>query len=144
MPFDRCYTVIANGCWEWQRAILKTGYGAFRKDNRQWRAHRYSHTITNGPIPAGMDVMHSCDNRKCVNPAHLSIGSRIQNMRDAARKGRMPKGEAHVRAKLTYKDAARIRLLCETMMQKDVAAIFGVHKTTVCAVINRHKRGGWA
>jgi hypothetical protein len=143
VPFDQCYLVRPSGCWEWQRAILKTGYGFYTKDNRKWRAHRYSYTINIGPIPAGLDVMHSCDNRKCVNPAHLSVGTRLQNMRDALARGRTPRGEKHPGAKLNRKDAARIRLLCETMTQKAVAEVFGVDPSTVCAVVNRYKRGGW-
>lgn len=143
VPFENCYKVMPSGCWEWQRAILKNGYGTLRRDGRQWRAHRYSYKLAHGSVPHDMDVRHSCDNRKCVNPAHLSIGTRLQNMGDAQVRDRLPRGEKHKCAKLNRLDAARIRLLCKTMTQKAVAKIFGVTPSTVCAVVNRYKRGGW-
>jgi hypothetical protein len=144
VPFSECYRVTPTGCWEWTRALLKTGYGAFRRDGRQWRAHRYSYTVSKGPIPDGKDVRHSCDNPKCVNPKHLSLGTRRQNMRDAQSRNRLPKGEHHQGAKLTRTDADRIRVLCETMTQKAVAKVFRVNPSTVSLIVNRRPRGGWA
>ena len=82
-----------DGCWNWNGTKTPNGYGAihgFKNGKRTTlRAHRISHEIHHGPIPDGMDVMHSCDNRLCVNPAHLSYGTRHDNMVDAARKSRI-------------------------------------------------------
>ena len=75
-------------CWEWKGALSKSGYGQTRINGAQIRAHRYAYAAFNGPIPEGLFVMHSCDNRKCVNPAHLSTGTHTDNMRDCAAKGR--------------------------------------------------------
>jgi hypothetical protein len=87
--FGRSYLVDASGCWLWTGARFKTGYGGLRADNgRTVRAHRFSYELRRGPIPPGLDVMHACDVRLCVNPAHLSIGTRLDNMRDAVAKGR--------------------------------------------------------
>lgn len=66
-----------------------TGYGAFGpKGTGQVGAHRYSWFLANGPIPTGMYVLHTCDDRACVNPAHLFIGTQRDNIRDMIAKGR--------------------------------------------------------
>jgi hypothetical protein len=73
----------------WTSARRGDGYGAFQVESkRQISAHRYSYQLHHGEIPAGMVVMHSCDQPLCVNPSHLSIGTTADNARDAFRKGR--------------------------------------------------------
>jgi hypothetical protein len=82
----------SDGCWEWTGLISVNGYGRFiAKGPIFWAAHRYAWALTNGAIPEGRVVMHACDNRKCVNPAHLSVGTQSDNLLDASRKGRLPK-----------------------------------------------------
>lgn len=71
-------------CWEWLGAGKGNGYGHTSKG----AAHRVSYEIFVGKAPAGMDVCHTCDNRCCVNPSHLFIGSRADNMNDMKLEGR--------------------------------------------------------
>jgi hypothetical protein len=77
------------GCWEWQGANNGKGYGCFGKEgSRPYYAHRFSWELHAGPIPDGLFVLHRCDNRRCVNPEHLFLGTQGDNMRDMIAKGR--------------------------------------------------------
>ena len=82
------------GCWEWTSSLQGNGYGAFfthliEQGRKCHGAHRFSWELTNGKIPKGLWVLHKCDNRICVNPEHLFLGNRTDNMRDAAKKKRI-------------------------------------------------------
>lgn len=73
-------------------------------------AHRISYEISAGKeIPPGVIIMHSCDNPQCVNPAHLSTGTSMDNCRDCIAKGRNAKGERNGRARLTEEQVSEIR-----------------------------------
>lgn len=92
-------------CWQWQGVVdAGVGYGRL---GRRW-AHRVSWELANGrPIPPGLFVLHSCDNRLCVNPAHLRVGTHDENMQDAVDRDRLSRA---VRAsKISAGDAREIR-----------------------------------
>ncbi len=102
-------------CWPWLGPLDTRGYGHTAYDGRNYRAHRLAYISVNGPIPThdnNSSVMHSCDNRPCCNPAHLSLGTHAANMADMKAKGRRKNinfAEANGRAKLTSDQVAAIR-----------------------------------
>jgi len=79
-----------NDCWPWKSRTDKDGYGKVHWAGESNRAHRVAWEITNGPIPDGLLVCHSCDNPPCCNPSHLFLGTNAENMRDASAKRRLP------------------------------------------------------
>lgn len=102
------WTVTESGCWEWDGSRSTHDYGRFRGEN----ATRVMWRITTGEVvPSNLHVCHACDNPPCVNPDHLFLGTRSDNMRDMVAKGRHPyvKGTHNHRAKLTDEQVAEIR-----------------------------------
>lgn len=102
-------------CWSWSGPVNGSGYGGIFFEGRPQGAHRVAWQLEYGPIPQGMLVLHTCDNRRCCNPTHLFLGTQRDNIRDCQAKGRANddakghRGSAHVGAKLTEADVEAIR-----------------------------------
>lgn len=137
------YTVHPDsGCWEWNRSLGKNGYGRKYDNGRNDYAHRVVYRMFHGAIPEGMEVCHSCDNRKCIRPDHLYAGTHRDNQLDALNKGRLfvppaRLGESHHKAKLTKEQVRAIRERCGTpgCDTRSVAMELGVHPSTVRRVV---------
>lgn len=82
--------ILESLCWEWTASKTKKGYGRIRNSVfGEVTAHRLSYLIHSGAIPSGLWVLHRCDNRACVNPDHLFLGTHKDNMHDCSAKGRL-------------------------------------------------------
>jgi hypothetical protein len=128
----------ANGCWHWTGQTNYYGYGLVWRDGRAVRAHRVAFELFNGPIEAGAVICHSCDNPKCVNPKHLFKGTRLDNNRDAASKGRRPSGQRHHATRLSAKDVLAIRRSRDS--QSSLAKRYGVHQSHICKIKGASRR----
>lgn len=109
--FERhVYPEPNSGCWLWTGGTLVCGgYGMLYAAPLRVRAHRWSYEHFKGPIPEGLDVCHKCDTPCCVNPDHLFLGTRQDNMNDAKNKNRVAKGERHSQAVLTETQVKEIK-----------------------------------
>jgi hypothetical protein len=125
--------VLANeiGCHEWQASLDRGGYGKFAfRGNTAAKAHRVSYQLFVGPIPEGVNVLHQCDNRKCVNPGHLFLGTAADNVADMDAKGRRG-----TKSRLTKNDVATIKeLIAARHTQAAIAKIFRVDQTTISRI----------
>lgn len=129
-------------CWVWTASRDTSGYGSIRIGNTTRRATRISWMLAAGPIPDGLHVLHRCDNRACVKPAHLFLGTHQDNMADLRRKGRgrgkEQRGERHAMVKLTDAKVLEIRRRVRGgEEQQKIAAEYGVHKATLNDVVLR-------
>jgi hypothetical protein len=122
-----------DGCWEWLGSRFPNGYGLSWNGHETVGAHRYSWTLHFGLPPDGQYVLHRCDNRLCVRPDHLFLGSHADNMCDRNDKRRQSHGERHWNAQLDDEAVRQIRrLVASGYRQSKVARLFGVTKHTVC------------
>lgn len=134
--FEKLMTKVAkrsNGCWVFTEAPRSGGYGAViihRGDafgSFKWAAHRLTYERFNGPIPAGMLVCHSCDNRLCCNPKHLFLGTHKDNLADMVAKGRSLYGERANNVSLTEAQVVECyKLRNEGMTYREIGEKFGV------------------
>lgn len=117
-------------CWNWTGAKDAGGYGF----SVGVRSHRVIYERATGSIPAGMLVLHRCDNRACVNPLHLFLGTHQDNCEDMNLKGRgnPPRGEMCHGARLTEADVIAIR--DDPRFQSEIASAYGIAQTTVSAI----------
>lgn len=138
-PFKRLlsgYEVdSATGCWLWNGSKYKNGYGWLKVFGAVVSAHRYSYELHNGPIPNGLEILHSCDVKECINPSHLIAGTHSQNMKDASARGLIRKGKDHPmygKKNPRPKQSNRVLVLgLEYQSQKDAERSLGLGSGTV-------------
>ncbi len=132
---DRLFSNIKkapSGCIEWTGHILGSGYGKITSMGKTLLTHRVSYEICVGQIPDDMCVCHHCDNRCCVNPMHLFLGTDLDNARDRSSKGRSCFGERSPHAKLSIRSVSEIRRLArEGVSQRNIARLFDVSQASV-------------
>lgn len=123
-----------SGCLLWTGSMTNFGYGVLWWRGKLHGAHRLSYFDTHGDIPAGMHVLHRCDNPACIAPAHLRLGSNEDNIADriAKRRSRYVTGEGHSKAKLSAEQVATIRR--DKRATKIVAPEFGISVRHVNAI----------
>lgn len=127
-----------NSCWEWLGWSNGSGYGMFRMDGRKAvQAHRYSYKLHFGEIPDKKYVCHHCDNRKCVNPNHLFVGTMFDNIADRDKKGRQAKGNDFPNTVLNEFLVREIRYLHSlgNISNRKLAKKFNVSAGTIQAVL---------
>lgn len=131
----------AHECWPWQGGYFPDGYGFFKWRGRQWRAPRVAYHLTHPDFDLRQCVLHRCDNPACCNPQHLFAGTKGDNNRDRAAKGRTRPnfGERHHNSKLTEPDVRAIRHLYATgdFTQHRLGRMFGVTQTVVGDIVRR-------
>lgn len=131
MPIPEC------GCMIWMGSQVHD-YGQLSHNFRTVRAHKASYELANGPVPKGLQVLHKCDVRLCVNPEHLYAGTHNDNMRDRQSRDRQAKGERckktlRAESVLSIRERHRVDGVSYTQMAKE----YGVSDTTIHAIINR-------
>lgn len=142
LPAERFWQRVdkSGDCWTWLGGASGSGYGSFAMNKKNVLAHRAAWILTHGPINDDLCALHRCDNRKCVNPSHLFLGTRTDNAADRDAKGRNvpPRGERNPRAKIRVGDVVAIRArraageLC-----RSIADEYGLDESTVAGICRR-------
>lgn len=124
-----------SGCYLWDGSYFDSGYGRWQECNKALRAHRVSYAKYKGKIPFGLKVLHRCDNKACVNPEHLYLGTNKRNTRDALQRKRFCVGDRHDKTKIPDAEIKKIMYDCRpnTVICKE----YGVSD----ALIGQIKRG---
>jgi len=136
---EKYIPVTESGCWIWVAADKGNGYGNFQHEGKYIPAHRMSYMLHyNTTIKSNIDVCHKCDIRQCVNPDHLFLGTRKDNMQDAVNKGRQAKGFMLPHTKIADSDVVDI---IESLLSDDeLKCKYNVSKRYIQRIRNHGKR----
>lgn len=124
-------------CWEWKASLRSTGYGQFELGRTMLKSHRVAYELTHGTIHNGLHVCHTCDNRKCVNPSHLFLGTNADNANDRTLKRRSAVGKQLPQTKLNKTSVKHIkRMLLKGISKIQIAKQYRVSPATIHAIAN--------
>lgn len=127
------------GCLEYTGCIQSNGYSRATIRRQSDYGHRHAFRLAHGEIPDGLDVCHKCDNRRCINPDHLFLGTRLENMQDAVSKGRQARGLNLPQAKLSPEHVDQIVSLAKQgLPYREIAERFGIHRVGAGAIAIKH------
>jgi len=136
---------IVNECWEWKGFSQNKGYGFISwgqgKSKTKWLVHRISYTIWKGEIPKGMFILHSCDNPKCFNPDHLSVGTQKDNLQQMSQRGRSNAryGSKSGKSKLKESEVIKIRQMRdEGKTLKEISKKFNVTDANISDICQKY------
>jgi len=134
--FDAKVDKSTDGCWWWTGCTTRTGYGLFPFRGKLSGAHRVAYELSVGPIPDKKHVCHKCDNRNCMNPDHLFLGTHQDNMDDKCRKQRQVRGHDVSHSKLVAPQVAEIRRrYAKGGVTQALGREFGVTQVTVGDIV---------
>lgn len=121
-----------DSCWPWLASRIHSGHGNFSMFGATYTAHSVAWLLSHGEIPAGLFVLHTCDNGWCMRPSHLYLGTQSQNMLDRRDRGRAPL------QKLTQDkaDEIRSRYITENTTYRKLGREYGVSHTTIKEIVN--------
>lgn len=138
--WEKVDTNSFDNCWHWIGSVDSRGYGSIGADGGKplMRAHRVAYELCVGPIPPGLVVCHTCDNRRCVNPRHLFVATQRDNVIDMVHKGRRHSsaGERNPGAKLNAAQVIAIRR--DHRPSREIRDEYGISKSTLRS-IQRHE-----
>lgn len=121
------------GCWLWSGAVSSNGYGNVNHGGKWFSVHRLYYWLHYGDIPEGILVCHSCDNKQCVNPSHLWLGTNKDNSQDMSRKGR-----TGLRSKLGESDYGDVfQLYTMGISQRELAKRYNLSQSGVSTILTR-------
>jgi hypothetical protein len=131
-----------NGCHEWNGCVNSYGYGVFGFERKSIQCPRIAYYLAFGEFDSNLCVCHKCDNRLCLNPDHLFLGTKAENNADRAlkKRNRDQRGTKNEVVKLTEEEVIKIRKLYETgLSQSKIGEMFGVSQTNVGFIVRRER-----